>query len=944
MHLKAVIFDLDGVITDTAELHYRGWQRVAGEEGLVFDRALNERLRGVARRASIEIILAANQRTVSEATLEAMMERKNRYYVDLLDAVTPADLLPGALPLIEALRQAGIKVALGSASKNAQQVLARLGIARLIDVVADGHSVEHVKPAPDLFLYAAARLGVAPAACAVVEDAAAGIDAALAAGMWAVGLGPQTRVGHAHLRFDSLAGVTLAALQTGLEAAAWSIVEPLFSADGQQHKETLFTIGNGAFCVRGSLEEGYPDDAPACFAHGVWDDMPVNFTELANLPRWIGVDLWVNGERFRLDCGRIVDYRRWLDLRTGVLARSVLWQPTANGPTVQVQFERVVNLADEHTAAVRVQITAVDGAVDVRLRTGITLHVENTGLLHWLPVAQAQSAQAVALAVRTRATRHTVGVAAALREAGPVASAVASEADGQPAVERRVLLQPGQHYTLDKFVALATSLDDDEPLATAQHRASVAAAGGYAAVRAANDAAWSALWHDMDVVIEGDREAQLALRFNIFQLVVAAPRFTEHASIGAKSLSGFGYRHHVFWDTEIFILPMFAYSQPALARNMLMYRYHNLPGARAKALRNGYAGAQFPWESAADGGEVTPTWVPHFADPTQLIRIWTGDIEIHITADIAYAVMQFWQISGDDDWLRDYGAEIVLDGASFWASAAVLEDDGRYHYRNVIGPDEYHDRIDDNAYTNTLAQWHLATALRLLGWLDAHAPHQRAALSARLELTPSRLAHWQDVIDRMYLAVDPHTGLIEQFAGYHALAEPDFATLRDPERARSMQAILGIEGCAATQILKQPDVLQLQYLLPQQYAAEQVRANYAYYDPRTDHEHGSSLGPSISAIMACRVGDPAAAYDHFMRAARADLVDVRHNANDGIHAASAGGLWQAAIFGFGGLLVTGAGWATQPQLPRHWTRLAFKFFYCGVQQSVEITAHAANPA
>ena len=171
-------------------------------------------------------------------------------------------------------------------------------------------------------------------------------------------------------------------------------------------------------------------------------------------------------------------------------------------------------------------------------------------------------------------------------------------------------------------------------------------------------------------MIEGDNEAQLALRFNIFQLLIAAPRYTDRASIGAKTLSGFGYRHHAFWDTEIFMLPLFSCTQPELARNMLMYRWHNLPGARAKAVGNGYEGAQFPWESAGDGREVTPTWVPHFADPTQLIRIWTGDIEIHITADVAYGVMQYWHVTGDDAFMRDYGAEIVLDGAKFWASAA----------------------------------------------------------------------------------------------------------------------------------------------------------------------------------------------------------------------------------------------------------------------------------
>jgi trehalose/maltose hydrolase-like predicted phosphorylase len=430
----------------------------------------------------------------------------------------------------------------------------------------------------------------------------------------------------------------------------------------------------------------------------------------------------------------------------------------------------------------------------------------------------------------------------------------------------------------------------------------------------------------MDVVIEGDIEAQLAMRFNIFQLVIAAPRWTDRASIGAKTLSGFGYRHHVFWDTEIFILPMFSYAQPELAGNMLLYRYHNLPGARQKAAGNGYDGAQFPWESAADGTEVTPTWVPHFADPTQLVRIWTGDIEIHITADVAYGVMQYWHVTGDDAWMRDYGAEIVLDGASFFASAAQLEGTASTTTATSSGRTS---TTTASTTTPSPTPWPVASGDRAggAGLAAPGTPGEARQLTDALDLTPERLAHWAHVIGAMFIPVDPETGLMEQFSGYFDLEDADIAVLRDPGRSKSMQAVLGIEGCAETQILKQPDVLMLQYLLPDRFTPEQVKVNYDYYDPRTDHEHGSSLGPSISAIMACRVGDAEGAYQHFMRAARADLHDVRHNASDGIHAASAGGLWQAAVLGFGGLLLHDDGsWMMQPQLPHHWTRLAFKFY------------------
>jgi len=935
MNLQAVIFDLDGVITNTSEYHYQAWQRLADDEGLPFDRQMNEQLRGVARRASLEFILAGQSAT--EEQIAEMMARKNRYYVEMLGQITPADLLSGAVDLLQELRAAGVKTAIGSASKNAGTVLAALGISDLIDAVADGYSVENPKPAPDLFLKAAEMLGVTPGACAVVEDAAAGIDAALAAGMWTIGLGPPERVGHAHARFESLAGMTLTGIMAALADAAWTVTEPVFDPARQHHQETVFTTGNGYQCVRGAFEEGYPDDAPAAFVHGVWDDMPVHFTELANIPRWWGVDIWVNDQRFRMDRGNLWGYRRGLNLRTGVLSRWVRWQPEAGGPVVDFHFERFVSLADPHRAAVQVRVDVVEGQAKLRLRTGLDSHVENTGLLHWRLIDQRVGPDSASLLARTRASGIDLAVATALNTSGTVPwQQTACDADGQPMFERRASLGDGDALTFQKFVAVVGSLESDDPLGTAHEIARAAQAEGYAAWRKASAAEWAKVWATSDVVVEGDPEAQVALRFNLFQLLIAAPRHTGHASIGAKTLSGFGYRHHVFWDTDIFMLPLFIYTQPELARNMLMYRWHNLPGAREKAAANGYEGAQFPWESAGDGREATPTWVPHPADRKQIIRIWTGDIEIHITADIAYAAMHYWRVTGDDAWMRDYGAEIVLDGAKFWASAAQLEEDGQYHYRNVIGPDEYHDRIDDNAYTNHMAKWHLETALDVLAWLAQAAPKKHDELVGALDLSPTRLAHWADVIGCMDLPDDPETGLIEQYAGYFETEDVDFAVLRDPARTRSMQALLGIEGCAATQNIKQPDVLMLQCLLPDRFSPEQVRVNYDYYAPRTDHEYGSSLGPSISAIMACRMGDCAAGYVHFLRAARADLLDVRHNAGDGIHGASAGGLWQAAVFGFGGLRVHEHGWDTQPSLPERWTRLAFKFFYRGELQSVDI--------
>ena len=379
------------------------------------------------------------------------------------------------------------------------------------------------------------------------------------------------------------------------------------------------------------------------------------------------------------------------------------------------------------------------------------------------------------------------------------------------------------------------------------------------------------------------------------------------------------------------------YTFPMLARNMLMYRYHSLPGARRKAAGNGYPGAQFPWESAETGDEVTPTWVPHFSDPKKLVRIWTGDIQIHITADIAYAIMQYWRVTGDDAFLRDYGAEMILDGACFWGGRAEPEErDGqrRYAIRDVIGPDEYHEHVDNNSFTNYMCRWQLQTALGVYDWLRQRHPAVAADLSDRLRLSAETFDRWRDVIERITLLYDPDTGLFDQFEGFFDRERVDPEVFRTADR--SLQVIFGIEGANERQVLKQADVIMLLCLFRDEFDHRVWQTNWDTYMPITDHRYGSSLGPSFHAWAACEMGLPDEAYSHFMLAARADLRNPRGNAGDGIHAASTGGVWQAAVFGFAGLRPTANGWTLRPQLPRHWRRLSFTYRTKGQPVQVDI--------
>jgi len=710
----------------------------------------------------------------------------------------------------------------------------------------------------------------------------------------------------------------------------WTINETSFDPSAQHHKETIFTIGNGYLCARGVLEEGYPDERRATFIHGVFDDAPLVFSELANAPDWLWLQINLNGERFTLDQGTIQKFERFLDLQSGVLTRDMSWR-SPSGLEVDIHFERFTSLGDEHLLYLRCQVTPkFDGTVEVR--AALTGYSDNEGLAHWELLEQGLFDNKVAyLVTQTRASQ--IKLVSGMRvKASPRAHVEYWDAPNAPTFNLTFSARNGKAITVDKIVGVATSRDTDDPLKLALEHAANAPAWNKALMQ--QEQAWAEEWKRSDILIEGDDEAQLAIRFSLFQLLIAAPRHNNNVNIGAKTLSGFGYRGHSFWDTEIFMLPVFIYTAPHIARNLLDYRYQRLPAAREKARANGFEGAQFPWESADSGEEVTPTWVPHYADRTKQIRIWTGDIEIHISADIAYAAHLYWRVTGDDAWFIEKGAELVLDTAKFWAARVEWDGETNYYKINdVIGPDEYHDHVDNNFYTNYMARWNLKTALEVLDWLKQASPSKAEELIQRLDLTPERLAKWIDVISRIFLSVRLD-GLIEQFEGYFQRKDIDLASLEP--RSISAQALFGIEGCNETQILKQPDVLILQYLLRSDFTDEQIRLNYSYYNLRTDHTYGSSLGPSIQAIMACEAGQFDDAYEHFLRSARADLTDVRGNAQDGIHGASAGGTWQAVVFGFAGLRVHEVDWEVRPRLPKHWKRIKFNFYQRGELQTVDI--------
>ncbi|MHC5742411.1 MAG: beta-phosphoglucomutase [Nostoc sp.] len=709
----------------------------------------------------------------------------------------------------------------------------------------------------------------------------------------------------------------------------WILIETQFDPEQLHSKETVFTIGNGYLGTRGSFEEGYPHALPATFIHGVYDDVPVVYTELVNCPDWLPLIVIVNGDRFRLDQGEILRYDRQLDLRQGLLIRAVRWR-SPSGDTIDISFERFASLADPHVLALRCHLTPVDFEGLIEIQASINGYPENQGLNHWEGLDQGKIDQGIWLQRRTRSSRIELGMAAKVTILGSEASLQVSTAPGYPTLSTTFLAKVQQTVTVDKIVTVFTSREIDTPVTAAQEK--LAHLPDYTTLLKANEQAWDEVWQQSDILIEGDSTATFAVRYNLFQLLIAAPRHDDKVSIPAKTLSGFGYRGHIFWDTEIFMQPLFLFTQPAIARNLLSYRWHTLPGARRKAAHYGYQGAMFAWESAVTGDEVTPRWAIGNDFYGEDVRIWCRDREIHINADIPYAVWNYWQATGDDDWMQKCGAEIILDAAIFWGSRVEFNPEReRYEIRGVIGADEYHEFVHNNAFTNRMAQWHLEKAIAIYDWLVHKFPEQATELEQKLKLTPEERSHWQDIIAKILFLYDPSTELIEQFEGFFQSEDIDLADYEP--RDRSMQAILGVNQINKYQVIKQPDILMLLYLMRESadfpYNEKALQTNWDYYAPRTDITYGSSLGPAVQAILASDLGKSTEAYQQFMRALMVDLEDNRGNTNDGIHGASAGGIWQAVIFGFGGIQLTENGPVANPHLPPGWKRLKFKLHWRG---------------
>lgn len=716
-------------------------------------------------------------------------------------------------------------------------------------------------------------------------------------------------------------------LEQALQAtsdATWRLEEVGYDPLRETSRQSRFALSNGFLGVRGerAFNRGERWVAPSrTYVAGLFDTPTgeAGVPALALAPDWLQVRVILPGGPLVHQPGEAPSHRMTLDMKRGLLLTDCKHGNEALG--VRVQELRLVSLHDRAVGLQLVRLEIEEGQVDV------TLEASFEGTEASLALEMSDEAGGV---WRTRRS--------GLRLA--MASAVSLTVDGETLRPTRGgefrwswswTASPGQVVILERTVAVQRGGDPGVDVAPdAERRLDRAVASGWREVVSAHEAAWADRWARSDVEIVGDSDAQRALRFAAYHLNGAANPDDERVSIGARALTGDDYDGHVFWDTEIFLLPFYCLTWPEAARALLMYRFHTLEAARAKAVRLGWRGALYAWESAGSGDEATPA--QGVAPDRQVIDILCGTQEQHISADVAYAVWQYWLATADEGFMREAGAEILLETARFWASRAVLETDGRRHIRGVIGPDEYHETIDDNAFTNNMARWNIGRGLETADWLRDHWPERWSALSRALGLDAREMDDWRDAERRLVSGLDPETGLYEQFEGYDGMEAIDLAAYGG--RSVPMDIVLGRERTQGSQVIKQADVVALLALLPDTFSGASAAANFDVYAPRCGH--GSSLSTALHGLVAARLGRAEAALDYFERTAAIDLTDTRVAIAGGVHIAALGGVWMMTIQGFAGVSLRTDGVAFRPRLPTGWTALRFALQWQGRTLAIEI--------
>ncbi len=754
----------------------------------------------------------------------------------------------------------------------------------------------------------------------------------------------------------------------------WILAEDSFDPEHLGKTEALMTLGNGYLGIRAAAEEKYLGETRDFLINGTFNKFdPGAVTELPNAADMVGIEMRINGERFDLEKGKIKSYRKELNIQTAELVRTVTWV-SPKGDEVDAEFRRVVSLERLHDFASYVTVKAVNRDMEIVVKSGIDGRVTNTGAQHFTDGEKrfydGKYIQYVPKTTESGITfvQNTVNEFSINDERLDVPAQIHMELRKLYGVYT-FSLKKGDVLTIEKYCNVFTTRDIDMQGKTVSEIQSESvfdlkdlALLGYQNLADDTADAWKIqVWDEIPVTIKGSDMDQFAVRFAQYHMRLMVPAHDSRMNIGAKGLSGEGYKGHCFWDTEIFLLPYYIFTQKDTARKLEEYRYLSLPGAHSKAVHNGYKGAMYPWESAwLDDGEVTPEFMDVDIITGLPNKVWSGFIEQHITADVAFGVWQYYTITGDQDYMDKYGYELIFDTARFWVSrledknrtisedvdqdgqtifSETAETDGLYHICDVVGPDEYKEHKTDNAFTNYLAVWNIKKAIEYYELLKAEKPGLFEKLNEKLSLD-EYYVEWKAKADRIFLPVPREDGVLPQDSTYLTLNDIDLSKYKAQDFVGGISRDYNLKQINQIQVSKQADVLVLFFLLEDLFPPEVKKATWAYYSARTLHD--SSLSLCTHAVLAADMKEKELAYDMFEKSILIDLGPVMTTSDAGIHAASFGGIWQGVVYGFGGLRMLGGKLRIDPILPDAWESLSYTLWWKGQKLAVDITKDSVN--
>ena len=731
-----------------------------------------------------------------------------------------------------------------------------------------------------------------------------------------------------------------------LETDNWVISEKAFNRNNLAKFESIFALGNGRIGIRASLEEAYVNETRNTFIAGTFNKANENeVTELPNAMDLTEFTFLIDRKRFTLLEGKIIAYNRSINLKTGELTRYVRWI-SKNNVELEFAFSRFVSMDNLFVLGSKVKIRLLsDTKINLSIHTGINGRLTNSGAQHFIEGEKRLYDNEILQYSATTNQSQIYFVANTicyLEKNGAKYSKRTLKLDRRSAKFKYNLeLNHNDEVVIEKISNIYTSIDKEvegissEEIARYSLKKLRELNNSYDVLLASSKAEWEKIWDDSDIKIETDEKFDnLAIRFAKYHLNIMTPKHDSRMNIGAKGLTGEGYKGHTFWDTDIFKLPYWIFTNPKVARSLVEYRYLSLKGAREKAKANNYQGAMYPWESAwLDDGEVTPLYGGTNIVTGEPEKIITGLIEIHITSDVVYGIWLYYNMTNDKQFMENMGYQVVFETAKFWCSRVEWnEKKNQYEINDVIGPDEYKEHVNNNFYTNYMAKWNIELAIKYYQELKS----ENSDVINKISNLDDIYANCRNVVDKIYIASPNEDYIIPQDDTYLQLPTIDLTKYKNQKVIGTISDDYNMEQLSKIQVSKQADVLVLFLNFYNLYSDKIKKANYEYYESKCLHD--SSLSLSTYSIIAKEIGDINKSYELFKKCCQIDLGENMQSSDTGIHAASLAGIWQAIVYGFCGVRFDGTNLNVNPRLPNNWHGIDFNIYYQGCKINFNIKA------